>query len=96
MEYLAGTCDNTCNYSTGAVMDWLKQLVSSETFLFFFAVVGIPMIVMGTIQMTKLLIKHRERMAMIEHGMDPDAHDRNCRRTEESTFEAPPASEVTQ
>jgi hypothetical protein len=56
-------------------MDWLKQLVSNQTFLFFFAVVGIPVIVMGTIEITKLLIKHRERMAMIEHGMDPYAHE---------------------
>ena len=77
-------------------MDWLKQLAHSETFLFFFAVIGIPMIVMGTIQMTKLLIKHRERMAMIEHGMDPDAHERKSRRTEESKLEASPASEVVQ
>jgi hypothetical protein len=75
MEYLPGKCDNTCNYSTGAVMDWLKQLVSNQVFLFFFAVIGIPVIVMGTIEITKLLIRHRERMAMIEHGMDPYAHE---------------------
>ena len=56
-------------------MDWLKQLASNGTFLFFFAVVGIPMIVMGTTEIIKLLIKHRERMAMIEHGMDPYAHE---------------------
>jgi len=63
-------------------MDWLKQLANSETFVFFFAVVGLPMIVMGTIQITKLLIKHRERMAMIEHGMDPYAHERKTRSNE--------------
>ena len=56
-------------------MDWLKQLVSNQTFLFFFAVIGIPVIVMGSIEIIKLLIKHRERMAMIEHGMDPYAHE---------------------
>jgi hypothetical protein len=55
-------------------MDWLKTLFSNHTFAFFFAVVGIPMIVMGLKEIIKLLIKHRERMAMIEHGMDPDAH----------------------
>jgi len=46
-----------------------KQLVSNNTFLFFFAVIGIPMICMSMTEIVKLLIKHRERMAMIEHGM---------------------------
>ena len=55
-------------------MDWLKTLFSNHTFAFFFAVVGIPTIVMATKEIIKLLIKHRERMAMIEHGMDPDGY----------------------
>jgi hypothetical protein len=40
------------------------------------AVVGIfivPVIVGGVVVVTKMLIKHRERMAMIERGMNPDA-----------------------
>jgi hypothetical protein len=55
-------------------MDWLKTAFSDHTFLFFFAVVGIPMIVISLKEIVKLLIKHRERMAMIEHGMDPYAN----------------------
>ena len=55
-------------------MDWLKNMFSDHTFLFFFAVVGIPMIIVSLKEIVKLLIKHRERMAMIEHGMDPDAY----------------------
>jgi hypothetical protein len=55
-------------------MDWLKNMFSDHTFLFFFAVIGIPMIVISLKEIVKLLIKHRERMAMIEHGLDPDAY----------------------
>jgi len=55
-------------------MDWLKNAFSDHTFLFFFAFVGIPMIVISLKEIVMLLIKHRERMAMIEHGMDPNAH----------------------
>jgi hypothetical protein len=63
-------------------MDWLKTLFSNHTFTFFFIVVGIPILVMGTKEIIKLLIKHRERMAMIEHGMDPDAYHRESRPIE--------------
>ena len=63
-------------------MDWLKNMFSDHTFLFFFAVIGIPMIVISLKEIVKLLIKHRERMAMIEHGMDPDGHYRQSRPIE--------------
>jgi hypothetical protein len=76
-------------------MDWLTKLVSNNTFLFFFAVVGIPCIVMGLMEITKSLIKHRERMAMIEHGMDPYAHERKPRAAKESQPEPAPASELS-
>jgi len=76
-------------------MDWLKTLVSNNTFLFFFAVVGIPMIVMGLKEIIKLLIKHRERMAMIEHGMDPDANYRQTRPVERSSEDSVTASDLS-
>ena len=68
-------------------MDWLKNMFSDHTFLFFFAVIGIPMIVVSLKEIVKLLIKHRERMAMIEHGMDPDAFRRQSRPTETASDE---------
>ena len=68
-------------------MDWLKQLVSNNTFLFFFAVIGIPMICMSLTEIVKVLIKHRERMAMIEHGMNPDAHYRPAPSAEKTPGE---------
>jgi len=71
-------------------MDWLKTLFSNHTFAFFFAVVGIPMIVISTKEIIKLLVKHRERMAMIEHGMDPDApyhQSRPIERVSDQTVE---------
>jgi len=63
-------------------MDWLKTLFSNHTFTFFFIVVGFPVLVMGAKEIIKLLIKHRERMAMIEHGIDPDANYRQSRPIE--------------
>jgi len=79
-------------------MDWLKNLTSNHTFLFFFAVVGIPMICISLTEIVKLLIKHRERMAMIEHGMDPYAHERKPARKgcaeRESAPEPQPAAEL--
>jgi len=60
-------------------MDWVKNIVSDHTFMFFFAVVGIPCITMSVTEIVKALIKHRERMAMIEHGMDPYASERKAR-----------------
>ncbi len=68
-------------------MDWLKNMFSDHTFLFFFAVIGIPMIVVSLKEIVKLLIKHRERMAMIEHGMDPDGHYRQSLPIERTSDE---------
>ena len=77
-------------------MDWLKTIVSNNTFLFFFAVIGIPMICISLTEIVKLLIKHRERMAMIEHGMDPYAHEPRKTKTKRSCMgsdSTPPAAE---
>jgi hypothetical protein len=41
-------------------------------------VVVAAFLVFGAIVITKLLIRHRERMAMIEQGMDPDAFRRDA------------------
>jgi len=76
-------------------MDSLKTLVSNNTFLFFFAVVGIPMIVIGLKEIIKLLIKHRERMAMFEHGMDPDANYRQTRPVESNRTDSVAASDLS-
>ncbi len=75
-------------------MDWLKTMFSDHTFLFFFAVVGIPMIVISLKEIVKLLIKHRERMAMIEHGMDPDAY-RQPRAIERTPTETASATDMS-
>ena len=69
-------------------MEWLKTIFSNHTFAFFFAIVGVPLIVKGTVEVIRMLIKHRERMAMIEHGMDPDAYDRGPRPMENHRAEA--------
>jgi hypothetical protein len=88
MEYFTYHCDNTPSYARRSeFMDWIKTVISNNTFMFFFAVIGIPMIVMGTTEIVKLLIKHRERMAMIEHGMDPYAHERKSVREKKNAYE---------
>jgi hypothetical protein len=81
-------------------MDWFKTLIANNTFMFFFAVIGIPMLIVFGSEIIKLLIKHRERMAMIEHGMDPYAHERKSRPSKKSETDstgpaANAASEVT-
>ena len=76
-------------------MDWFKSLVANNTFMFFFAVIGIPCIVMGLTEIIKLLIKHRERMAMIEHGMDPYAHERRTRAAKGNVDSGAPAAGTT-
>jgi coenzyme F420-reducing hydrogenase beta subunit len=72
------------------IMQVLKQMFSDHTFLFFFAVVGIPCIIGGITGIVKQMIKHRERMAMIEHGMDPYASERTKSRKREVVEAASP------
>ena len=82
-------------------MDWLKAAFSNNSFLFFFAVIGIPMICISLTEIVKVLIKHRERMAMIEHGMDPNAHEPRktakkeaCKSSDSTPSAAPSATET--
>ena len=50
---------------------WFQDLLQPHVMPFLVAVVAI---IGGTvIAITKAIIRHRERMAKIEHGMDPDA-----------------------
>ncbi len=50
-------------------MEWLTNMRVEHLAL----LVGAVAIVMGcVVSITKLVIKHRERMAMIEQGMHPD------------------------
>jgi hypothetical protein len=50
--------------------DWPSVLASPETLIFMIPIVAI--LVGGLTTITKQLIRHRERMAMIEQGMNPD------------------------
>src|SRR5205809_1884455 len=76
----AGNTWNICDAAAtipvnrpGEHMEWLKTIFSNHTFAFFFAVIGVPLIVTGTVEVIRMLIRHRERMAMIGHGMGPHA-----------------------
>lgn len=51
-------------------LEWQSFLCRPETLVFMIPIVGI--VVGGIIAITRLLIRHRERMAMIERGMHPD------------------------
>jgi hypothetical protein len=48
----------------------LKQLMRPDTFVLLIPIAGI--LVGGIIAVTKLVIRHRERMALIEQGLYPD------------------------
>ncbi len=51
-------------------MNW-KELLTPDILALLIPISAI--IVGGAIAITSMVIKHRERIAMIEHGMDPDA-----------------------
>ena len=56
--------------SHSGVPEWLSYVARPETLVFIIPIVAIVMV--GIVTVTKLLIRHRERMAMIERGMHPD------------------------
>lgn len=66
-------------------MDWMKMLLSNPMLIFFGIVVGIPVIVGGVTQIAKMLMRHRERMAMIERGMHPDLPESRSENDSERT-----------
>jgi hypothetical protein len=51
-------------------VDWLMYMLGN----FWFWCVGVPVLAVAAVDITKRVIRHRERMAMIRHGMDPDRH----------------------
>jgi hypothetical protein len=53
-----------------AQSDWVSLLRQPETLVFMVPIVAI--LVGGIMGICKQLIRHRERMAMIERGMHPD------------------------
>jgi hypothetical protein len=52
-------------------MPWTDLISNPNTVAVLVPIVAI--VVFGVIVVTKLIIKHRERMAMIERGMDPNS-----------------------
>jgi hypothetical protein len=51
-------------------VEWPSLLIRPETIVFAIPIVAI--LVGGIVAITKILIRHRERMAMIERGRHPD------------------------
>ena len=50
--------------------EWLKLFFKPDTIVFLIPIVAI--LVGGIIAVVTILIRHRERMTMIEHGIHPD------------------------
>jgi hypothetical protein len=61
-------------------MNWWEQLLQPNDNLAAVMFLAASLIFAGAVVITKLVIRHRERMAMIEHGMDPDAVKRDALR----------------
>jgi hypothetical protein len=61
-------------------MDWLSSIseLREETLALMIPIVAIVsvFVVGGILGLTKLIFRHRERMAMIERGMHPDLVER--------------------
>jgi hypothetical protein len=53
-------------------MEWFREVSRNTHFLFWFFVVGVPCLMLASIEITKLIIRHCERIEMIRHGMHPD------------------------
>ena len=50
--------------------EWLRLFFRPDTLVFLIPIAAI--LVGGIIAVAKILIRHRERMTMIEHGIHPD------------------------
>lgn len=55
----------------------LSDVLEPQVLVFLVAIIAI--IVGGAIAIAKMLIRHKERLAMIEKGMDPDRAEREER-----------------
>ena len=58
-------------------MEWTDRLMTPVNMPFVVGIVailmgGVAVIVGGVVKIAKMLIMHRERMAKIAHGIDPD------------------------
>jgi hypothetical protein len=57
-------------------MDWLVNLLSDPgtgtPVLILAVMIGIPALAWMVVSLTRLVATHRERIAMIEQGIDPD------------------------
>jgi hypothetical protein len=74
-EYLVQFAASTrLTLSEAIVMDWLRSLQMHEI-LVYGVVFCVPLLVIGAqavVAIVKAVIKHRERMALIEQGLNPD------------------------
>ena len=63
-------------FAQHAETQWLEFFSRPEALIFMIPIVAI--LVGGIIAVTKTLIRHRERMAMIERGMHPNFPPEPC------------------
>jgi hypothetical protein len=61
-------------------MNWTQMFTRPEIVVFLIPLTAI--LVFGIVAIARLLIRHRERMAMIERGMHPD-HPEEAQPTEQ-------------
>ncbi len=54
---------------------WLRELLQPDRFVFLIPIVAI--IGGFAVKFTKIIMQHRERIAKIENGIDPDAKPQN-------------------
>ena len=63
-------------------MDWLVNLLSkpgtATPILILAVTIGIPALAWTVVSISSLVARHRERIALIEQGIDPDAHVRKA------------------
>ena len=59
-------------------MDWIQKFGPDQIVLF---IPIVAIITWGAVSITKAWIRHRERLAMIQQGMNPDSPSREEKET---------------
>jgi len=56
-------------------MDWFRELVRTDTGIFWLAIsaiVVLPSLIWGVVEIVQAHYRHQERLEMIRHGIHPD------------------------
>ena len=71
-------------------MDWFRDLVRTDTGIFWLAISAIvilPSLIWGIVEIVQAHYRHQERLEMIRHGLHPDTPYPGKKKTEDEAAE---------